>query len=357
MTSKKYLSMKKTSQQTISISPALKDWIKRYVNVEHRKKPDDERFKSVSAFYNYIMENVLTLFEKGKTLDDFAQVEDKKLKDFFEPFTFRATIPLYEMIAETNRYTSYSFESAIHFILTYTIFLRRQFKSKNYEDLKILVEKINSRIRNNNILKDWKLEIFPDTNGGPARGLLELIITHRNLHYENCKYFAAIFGMLGIKITDIIYSPIEYYCRMDLLETDLLFKKELVKKERLKLLKENVDFLINLNRMLDDKDMYLWMNLAEDNDLFISFKNEKVFNKLINRVENDLRKFGSGEDFLNKVLKFFHKLHWIKIENLKTLSFQIEQSIEKDPEKRQLLLDYLSQYKNISRIEKTYILN
>ncbi len=163
--------------------------------------------------------------------------------------------------------------------------------------------------------------------------------------------------MLGIKITDIIYSPIEYYCRMDLLETDLLFKKELVKKERLKLLKENVDFLINLNRMLDDKDMYLWINLAEDNDLFISIKNEKVFNKLINRVENDLRKFGSGEDFLNKVLKFFHKLHWIKIENLKTLSFQIEQSIEKDPEKRQLLLDYLSQYKNISRIEKTYILN
>ena len=78
MSSKKFLSNKKTAQQTISISPALKDWISRYVHVKHGKNPDDGRYRSVSSFYNYIMENVLNLFKKGKTLDDFKRIEEKK---------------------------------------------------------------------------------------------------------------------------------------------------------------------------------------------------------------------------------------------------------------------------------------
>ena len=105
MTKKKYLSNKKTAQQTISISLALKEWIKRYVNVQHREDPKDERFKSISSFYNNVMGNVLRIFEKSKTLDDFERVEDKEVRDFFEPFTFNATIPLYEMVSENNRFT------------------------------------------------------------------------------------------------------------------------------------------------------------------------------------------------------------------------------------------------------------
>ncbi len=42
-TSKKFLSNKRTSKQTIVISPALKEWIERYVNVNRRKNPGDER--------------------------------------------------------------------------------------------------------------------------------------------------------------------------------------------------------------------------------------------------------------------------------------------------------------------------
>ena len=83
-----------------------------------------------------------------------------------------------------------------------------------------------------------RLEIIPGENKQPTRGIFEFIGKQINLHHENCKYFASLFGMLGVRVTDFIYSPTDYYCRMDLLETKLLFKKELVKNKRLKLLKE-----------------------------------------------------------------------------------------------------------------------
>jgi len=60
MTSVKYLSQKKTAVQTISLSPALKEWLKRYVNVKHRETPEDIRFKSVSAFITHIIKTSLT---------------------------------------------------------------------------------------------------------------------------------------------------------------------------------------------------------------------------------------------------------------------------------------------------------
>ena len=248
MTSKKYLSNKKTSQQTISISPALKDWVKRYVNVNHRKNPDDARFKSLSAFYNHVIERLMQLFQKGKTLDDIERVEDKEVKDFFEPFTFKATIPLYDMVSESNRYTPFSFEFTTRFILHYTNWLRKQFRSGNFEDLSLLFDKIRSRYGRTNVSTDMRLDIIPGESKQPTRAVLEFIGKQRNLHYENCKFFAAIFGMLGIRVTDFIYSAAGYYCRLDLIETELLFKKELVKKDRLKLLKENIDFIVNYNR-------------------------------------------------------------------------------------------------------------
>lgn len=357
MTSKKYLSDKKTSQLTISISPALKDWVKRYVNVKHSKSPNDDRFKSISAFYSYAIENLLELFEKGKTLDDFSRVVDKGVEDFFEKFTFRATIPLYEMVSESNRYTHFSLGFATQFVLTYFNFLRKQFKQGNYDDLKLLFERLKSRVNLSNISKDWRLELIHDEKKGPARGFLEFIGTQRNLHYENCKFMAAVFGMLGVKVTDFIYSEEDYYGRLDLIETDLLFGRELAKRERLKLLKENVRFIINYDRMLDDKDMYLWMNLVEDNELCVCFRNKNAFNKWIKIIEEDLTKFGNKENFLHKILLFFNKMHWIRIENLKNLSFQIEDFIESNQDQKQLIMDYLSKHSKVSQNDGIYYLN
>ena len=73
MTSKKYLSNKKNAVQTISLSPALKEWVERYVRVNRKKHPKDARFKSVSSFYAHVMEILLRTFQNGKSLDDLEK--------------------------------------------------------------------------------------------------------------------------------------------------------------------------------------------------------------------------------------------------------------------------------------------
>ncbi|MHA2472733.1 MAG: hypothetical protein ACXAES_05810 [Promethearchaeota archaeon] len=353
-TSKKYFSNKRTAQQTISTSPAIKEWIARYVNVNHKKNPDDLRFKSISNFYNYIMENMLKLFEEGKTLDDLKRVQDKKVKDFFKRFSFNATIPLYEMAVEPNKFTPFSFEFNTRFLLKYLDLFKSETKSKDYKDFELFFEKLRSRYAKTNVTKDMRLELIPGKNNKPGRGTLEYIGKYKNLHFENCKFFAAMFGILGARITDFFYSPDDLYCRIEILETNLVYNDDLAKKERLKLLEENIDYIINYNRMLDENDMYLWMKLAEDNGTFISFKNKRVFNKWIRNVENHLQKFGTREDFLKKILFFFQKLHWIKIVNDKDLSFQIEQSLEKEGTQAQWLLKYLSKHSTITQNEDTF---
>ena len=59
MTSQKYLSLKKTAIQTVSLSPALKEWLQRSVRVHNRQAPKNERFKSVSAFASDAIEKAL----------------------------------------------------------------------------------------------------------------------------------------------------------------------------------------------------------------------------------------------------------------------------------------------------------
>ncbi|MBY8991272.1 MAG: hypothetical protein KGD58_11005 [Candidatus Lokiarchaeota archaeon] len=358
MTTKKYLSNKKTTQQTISISPSLKEWINRYVNINYRKDPNDERFKSISAFYNHVLENVMELFGKGKSLDDFKRVEDKGVKDFFEQFTFNATVPLYEMVSENNRYSEISFNRFTRFLLSYLNFLRKNFRKNNYEDLKILFERIKSRVNPSPISKDMSLEIFSDRRQNYTTGILEFVGKQRNLHFENCKFFAAILGILGVKLTDFIYSPKDYYCRIDFIETDLLFREGLARKERIELLKENVDFIINYNRILDDSDdKHLWMKLAEDNMLFINFKSKNTYNKWLKTVENDLQKYGQRDDFLGKILLFFEKIHWIRLHSgEKDYSFQLEPVLESDDIQRKWLIDSLSKYAKISQTDGTYYL-
>ena len=233
MSSKKFLSTKKTAQQTISISPALKDWITRYVHVKYRKNQEDYRFKSVSAFYNYIMESIMDLFKNGKTINDLKRVQDKKVKGLFDRFSFNATIPLYEMTIEQNKYTPFSFEFNTRFLLLYLDIFRREVRSHNYKDALIFFENIRNRFAKSNVSKDFRLELSIGKNNEPVRGTLEFVAKYKNIHFINCKFFAAVFGILGIRVTDFIYSPDDYYCRMEFIETDLLFNRdELAKKEK-----------------------------------------------------------------------------------------------------------------------------
>jgi len=354
MSDKKYLSTKKTAQQTISISPALKDWIKRYVNVHQKKDSNDERFKSVSSFITYILDNVMKLFKEGKTIEDFKRVEDQVYKDFFDKFTFKATIPLYDMVAESNRYTSISFNFITRFLIgVYNFYKNIYLKEESPKGWIQIFDRFKHRTYPSNITKELKLEVLPERDQGYGKGYIEFVGKQRNLHFENCKFFAGICGILGLRVTDFHYSAKDFYGRLDLIETPLAFRDELAKKERIKLLQENVNFVVNYNRMLSDKDKFLWMNLAEDNDVYICFKSKKAFNKWIGAIERDLRKFGPQEDFLQRILTFFNRLHWIRIEDIEEYSFRVDQSIDKNNQ-RQYLLDYLSKISEITQIDEVY---
>lgn len=355
-TAKKFLSNKKVEQQTISISPALKDWIRRYISVNHKKNPDDKRFKSVSAFYNFAMESLLKLFNEGKTFEDLKTKEDKEYKDVFDAFTFKATVPLYDMVAESNRYISIPFDFVASFIMFVYRLYKKNIRKNNYEDVQLIFERFKNRAYPSNITQELTLEIFTNENEKYAKGIFVFVGKQRNLHFENCKFFAAIFGILGVRVTEFTYSSKDYYCRFDLIETDLLFREDLAKKERIKLLNDNVNFIINYDRLLDDKDKHLWMKLAEDPMLFINFKNKHAFNRWVKIIETDLSRFTRRKNYLGKILRFFEKLRWIKIINYQNLTFQIEKALESESRQKKWLIDYLSKLSNITHIDEIYSL-
>ena len=100
--------------------------------------------------------------------------------------------------------------------------------------------------------------------------------------------------------------------------------------------------------MLDEDDKYLWMRLADDRETIVFFKNQNSFNKWIKEIEYHLLKFGEMKNFLLKVLQFFKRLHWIRIENKKDLSFQFDQVIENYTNQKHYLITYLSKHSKVS---------
>ncbi len=351
MTPKKYLSNKKISQQAISISPALKDWIKRHVNVMHEKLPHDVRYKSVSAFYCYVMENVLNILEKGKTLDDFSKVIDSEIDEIYDQFGFKAIVPFHEMVAKMNRYTDIDIFSMLNFILTVRKYYTQNMDPHHLEALKLSLERLKTVWFSNKMLKDAHLEFYTKKDIKYPSIIFEYSAKkgYRNLHFENCKFNAAIIALMGAEIIDFIYSDKDIYARYDLTPTDLFYKKELALKERKKLVDSNLRFMINFNRIINDETYYLWSKMAEDNDAIIHFINNKARERWVDIIENDLKEFGEDGTFLLSLLKYFEHLHWIRIENETDLIFQIRLSKEKNKEDYDFLLNHLSKYANITQ--------
>ncbi|TFG27586.1 MAG: hypothetical protein EU532_07145 [Promethearchaeota archaeon] len=349
MPSKKYLSNKKISHQAISISPALKEWIKRYVNVMHNKFPHDERYKSISAFYCYVMENVLNIFEKGKSLDDFNRVIDGEIDELYEKFGFKAIIPFHELVFKSNRYTEIDIFSMLNFTLTMRKYYMDGADLHNLEAFKLSLERMKTAWFSDKLLKDAKIEFYSKKDSKYPSAIFEYSAKkgYRNLHFENLKLNAAGFGLLGAKITDFLYSEQDNYARFDLTLTDLFFEKDMALKERKTLIEHNLKFIINYNRILNDKNYYLWMKMAEDNDIIINFINFKARKRWVENIEKDLNEFGTNEKGSLTWLKFFENLHWIRIENEMDLTFQIRLSKEENEEEYDFLLNYLSKYGKI----------
>lgn len=354
MVSERPLSKKKITQQTISISPALKDRIEQYVIENHKKNSKDNRFKSISAFYNYVIEKTIDCFEQGKTLDDFEAFVDSEIKNFFDKISFKALIPYYETAIRTNRYTHPLFEKNTFFYLT----LRRLYLDRmdpyDITSIKSIFNRVKNYMVSNNLTKEVNLDLFTGKTGKELSGVFEYAGLYKNLTIENCKYNAAFFGLLGVKITNFLFSDKDNYFRFDLKTTDLFYRKDLAKKERINLINDNLSYFFNYLRIINDKDYYFWMKLADDKQAIIKFNNEEAKKDWLNLIESEIDKFGDKGEYLLNILKFFEKLHWIEIESEKDLIFQLRISKSKFEKEIDYLLKVLSKKSEISHINGKY---
>ncbi|MFW9947006.1 MAG: hypothetical protein ACFFDX_09290 [Candidatus Odinarchaeota archaeon] len=354
MTSKKFLSNKRTAQQTISISPALKEWIERYVNVNRKNNPKDSRFGSISSFYNYIMEKNMEILEHGKTLDDFERFVDSKTRNFFDRITFRGVLPFHEDMVRTHKYTHLNFKRLTSFLFAVRNLYLEGVEPNDYNKLMENFQILKNFFLENNIIKKTRLELITKGDSRSPKAIFEFIGNYKNLFWENCKLNAAVFGIIGAKITEVIYSDKDLYCRFNLDSTDLIFRKDLAKKERIKLVNDNMNLLINYRQIINDKDFYLWMKLAGDKEIYINFNNESTQKRWLEIISEDINQFGEITDNSLDFLKFFEKLHWIDIESEKDLSFRFRLSKEKNHEEIKFLINSLSKHSKVTQLNGIY---
>jgi uncharacterized protein YueI len=232
----------------------------------------------------------------------------------------------------------------------------------DYKALQTIFDRMRTYWLTTKVLEDASLEFYTRENIKYPLAIFEFSCKYKNLHYENCKLNAILFGLLGVEIVDFIYSEKDFYARFDLKLTESFFKRETREfkkdlKEREKIVNTNLAFLINYNRIINDKDYYLWMKMAEDNDVRITFINETARRRWIEQIEKDLSRFGTKDEFLINVLKFFERIHWIKMINEIDLQFQIIISDIQNKSEREFLLKYLSDHANISEDNGRYYLN
>ncbi len=356
MPPEKKLSTKKISQQTISITPELRERLEKFILENQEKSPNDKRFKSISSYYNFILEKTMDCFEKGKNLDDFELFVDGEIRNFFDKISFNALIPYYEDAIKTNKYTDPAFEKTPFLFLTLRRLYLTMMDPNDISSIKNIFNRVRNYLFSNNLTVEFSLDLFTRENGVDMKGIFEYAGIYKNLCFETSKYTAALFGLLGAKITNIIYSDKDIYYRFDLETTDLFFQKELLKHDRIKLMKHNIAQLINYQKILDDDDYHLWMKMAEDRNVILSFNTEQAQQQWVNLIEINLRSIVEKEDIPLYVLKFFEKLHWVEIESEKELIFQVRLSKTKHQYEMQFLFDTLSKYSKISELDKIYYL-
>ena len=352
MTTKRYLSNKKTTQQTISISPSLKDWIRRYVSVMHKKNLEEENYKSISAFYCSVMENVLKIFKQGKSLIDFEHFPDSEIHKFYGEEA-RFSLPFVEasMIMSSFTPVDFFFDQQIFYNMANLV--SKSIEPYSMDSIKNLFARVINRQVQNNVIKDARWEVFPTKGNKGFDGMVEYSGNYKFLHINNVKFAVALLGLVGLKITDFHYSGENKYVRIKFTTDELFFNKEETIEARTELAKKNKDYVINLFRVVEHGDPHLWLRLSDNNHTLISFRTREDFDECLTKVESDLKKYGSKEDFNLMLIKFFEQIHWIRIIDEKELSFQILISEDSHKNEREMLLSYLS--KNFRVVEKAQI--
>ena len=349
MTSKKdNLSEKKVATQNISISPALKSWVKQFVKKKHAQEPDSEMYRSVSSFICEILEKALTQFESGKKLEEIDDIMKDEVDSIYSKFSGNLFLPFTEPATELNAYVPFKFHSLRGIFMQMFKFYFSDLldTNRNIEGLQKFFERIRTRYLKTGLTQEMNLQ--SNFGEGKDRWIIEHIgTTYRYLHYLNIKLIGAMIGLLGLKIINVDYSAPQNYCRIDFIVTDAFYNTDVPRSERVKLFRANMNHFINYTRILSDHYVHTWIHHAEDEDKFITFKNERDFESTLNKLLEDIEHYGGNVDRELHLLKFFEAIHWIRIINPEDLTFKFVLPSKRFEWERKLLFNKLSLYPEI----------
>ena len=321
MISSRNLSKKKTETQNISISPYLKDWIKRYVIAEAKKNPEDKRFKSISAYYNFVMEKTMEIFKSGRSLDDLETFVDSKVSDFYESHTFKAFIPLIEQAVELNKYDFSNLDFLMDSYKKYREFIIRESKLKE-SDLLVLAKRFHTFLIRNNLVSKFNVK-YED-----GKFIIEYNGHYSNIHYGQTKGLIIGASIMGLKLvnSDVFEGLEEKEAKLIFEPTPLFTTKDINKKDMRNLVHENMEKFINYYNMINDKTQHLWIYLSKNKDIIVNFKNEVSALEWINSFIDNLRQFATKKDLKLSVLKLFEHFHWITIKDEQKFAFGFDLS-------------------------------
>ena len=348
MSSKHFLSEKKNTRMTITTSPALKDWIERHIKKELKKNPSDQRYGSLSSFCHETLKNVMKIYEKGKTLDDFQRLINQDVKDFFDQLSTNVHLPFLEAYAKPSTYINIDYKNLMRILILSKQFYTKDMDPYDINSLHNSFDRIKDRYFEMGITKSLEFEVFTIENSKHYHCLVEHVGLAKggcpvnNIHIANCKIMLQMMGFLGFKVVNLEISYQELYYRIEMVTTDLFFQKKLLRKERLELVDNNVKFLVNYTRMIEDDDYQLWMKLANSQSCIIGFKSERAFEEWITTIEHDIQEFDHDYSGKFKILKFFEKIHWIQIfEDINSFSFEINAGLSN--KSKELLIKYMTE--------------
>jgi len=348
MSDESSLSDKKITRQTISISPALREAIIEYVHNMQKKHPDDERYNSISAFFTYVMEKALKAFKKGKSLDDLNKMAHKNIRDFFDKITFNAVIPDFENSISLNKYSPPEFDEIPEvFLKSKKLYLEEKGHSK--QNIVELYDEFSKYFVSNKITRKSHLELKGDSYS------VEYIGKYPNLHFHNVKLLIALLGFLGLKLNKIQYIEKEKYARFKIEPTPLFDKSAPLHRERKTLAQQNIEKLANYFEIVNDEPCHLWIKMATDNNVALKFKNKRAKREWFSKIQRDIENFSPSQKIkINRILKFFENIHWIKILNLQDLVFEFSINQQEWDEEREFLLNKLSEFGEILSREGKY---
>ncbi|MFX0070622.1 MAG: hypothetical protein ACFFAO_05975 [Candidatus Hermodarchaeota archaeon] len=326
---------KKRDRIVFRITPTLKKELEDFVEEKKKGNLEQVEYKSVSSFCYHIIKNALMYYKKGLTFDDFKNVPDSEVKDIFKKFTFLAVTDFYEQSVSMNKYSDNNIGKIPLFVFNFRNWIFDKMEETNVYNLEPIFERVRIYLLKNNLTRDVTIDFFTQKGKNYYNAIMEYSGKHKNLHYENCKAMAGILGVLGFKLEDFSFSETDLYARFDLVETSLFKEKKRAQRERFNLLNYNINYLVNYYRIIHDKDLFFWQKVADDKEIFLTFRDEIILNNWMNKIVDDFQKFGPRKDLLLSILKVFEKFHWILIENEEDLSFRMRIMYHSDQTQKQ----------------------